>query len=130
MQQGGATGNTALVSTGGLYTVRATDNNGCLSTASRQVEQVLPPTASNFSSSGVLGAGTCSVQLNALATGNAFVFTGPGGYVFSNVYRTGGTYAVFGQNVKLPGTYTLTIYSGPGCAPVTYTTEVTGTACP
>lgn len=51
---------------------------------------------------------TCPVRLAGRATGPLFIFTGPSGYVFSNVYRSGGTYDVFGDNVKQPGIYTLT----------------------
>ncbi len=87
----------------------------------------LTPVATGFRASGEPGPGNCSVQLLATATGDRFVMTGPSGYVFSAVYRNAGTYAVTGLNVRQPGVYTLTVYSG-SCS-VTYTTEVYGKGC-
>ena len=84
--------------------------------------------ASGFGTSGELGPGSCVVELLGRARGNAYVVEGPNGYVFSNVYRSGGSRELVGFRVSRPGTYTLTVYSGSCRA--TYTTVVSGTACP
>ena len=78
---------------------------------------------------GVLGSPTCSIDLTTTATGKAFVFTGPGGYVFSNVYRKEGTYTIQTKGITQPGIYTIAASAGTGCAPVTTTFEIKGTAC-
>ena len=83
--------------------------------------------ASEFKASGSLGVNGCQVQLLARGVGESFVMTGPGGYVFSSVFRTAGSYSVSGLDVKEPGTYTLTVCSGSASA--TYTTVVEGSAC-
>ena len=122
------------VSAGGSYTGLAGQSGGCVLTGEVTVGSGgIPPSAIDFRASGVLGAGSCTVRLIGTGTGNAFVMTGPGvdspnGYVFSNVYRNAGTYPIDGRDVRQPGTYTLTVYSGSCSA--TYTTVVTGTACP
>ncbi|OIN56655.1 beta strand repeat-containing protein [Arsenicibacter rosenii] len=96
-------------------------------TASPPLPCGLPPAAISFRASGDIGPDNCSVPLLATATGDRFVMTGPSGYVYSTVYRNAGTYSVTGLNVRQPGVYTLTVYSGSCTA--TYTTEVAGTAC-
>ena len=77
-----------------------------------------------------LGPNNCSVLVNTQAQGNSFVFTGPDGYVFSNVFRNAGTYPVSAPITK-PGTYQLTItyddYCGKSTATKSFT--VTGEAC-
>lgn len=88
----------------------------------------VPPSATNFHASGTLGAGNCSVQLSATASGRNFQFTGPGGYVFSNAYRyCQENITVYANDVKLPGIYYLKVDGGG--EPITYTIEVGGTAC-
>ena len=88
-----------------------------------------PPSATNFHASGTLGSGNCSVQLSATASGRSFQFTGPGGYVFSNVYRScQENITVYANDVILPGIYYLKVDGGG--EPVIYTIEVGGTACP
>ncbi len=102
--------------------------NGCSNTSTASVslgDQL--PTITNFLASSPVGNGTCSVQLTATGTGPTFTFTGPNGYVFTNVYRLAGTYNVSALDVKVPGTYTLTIDNG-SCQ-TTAQVEVTGTAC-
>ena len=103
--------------------------SGCVLSGTLTVsEGGIQPTAMNFRASGVLGSGSCSVQLLATATGDRYTVTGAGGYVFSNVYRTVGTRELLGFTVTQPGTYTLTVYSGSCSA--TYIIVVGGTACP
>lgn len=96
-----------------------------------EVQTALPPTiAGSLTAS---GPASCSspARLKAPAAGSSFVFTGPGGYIFSNVYRNSGSYAAFADGVKLGGTYTLTVSSGKGCPTATSTVVVQGpTNCP
>ncbi len=47
------------------------------------------------------------VSLNATGTGNSFVITGPDNYVFSTVYRSIGSHAVYATGITQPGQYTL-----------------------
>lgn len=86
--------------------------------------------ASNLQVSGTLGVGNCSVSITGTGTGKAFVFRGPGGYVFSNAYRSCSPHSIFANGITKPGTYTLDVY-GDGIFPLaTYSVEVTGSACP
>lgn len=50
----------------------------------------------------------CPARVIGQATGTSFVFTGPGNYVYSNVFRQAGTYTVSGIDIKKEGIYTLT----------------------
>lgn len=103
--------------------------SGCSNTASASIslgDQL--PTITNLLASSPVGNGACSVTLTATGTGPKFTFTGPNGYVFTNVYRSAGTYNVSAMDVKDPGTYTLTIDNG-SCQ-TSAQVDVTGTACP
>ena len=97
-------------------------------------DYALTPAVSNLISGGPLGAQHCQVRLSAMAVGQSFIFTGPGGYIFSNVYRRAGSYPISAEQITKPGTYTLTIYSGAGCdglqKTASYSVQVAGTACP
>jgi hypothetical protein len=126
----GNTFNPANAGGGGIISYSVTSANGCSASTSQSVtvSGQLPP-ITNFIASGSLGNGNCSVQLTATATGNSFVFTGPQGYVFSNVYRNDGQYRVFANQVVQPGIYTLTAYGSGGCQTSQQLT-VSGTACP
>ena len=116
------------VTAGGSYTGLASQSGDCTQSGTVVVSSGgIPSSASDFRPSGSLGQGSCTVRLVGTGTGNSFVMTGPDGYVFSNVYQTAGTYSVEGLNVRLPGTYMLTVYRGICSA--TYTTVVSGTAC-
>ncbi|WP_218160686.1 beta strand repeat-containing protein [Arsenicibacter rosenii] len=116
------------VTTAGQYTVIAIGTSGCMSsTTVTVISGGVQPTASNLVASGVLGGGVCQLTLSANIVGDRAVFTGPGGYVFTNAYRTPAARTVTAPMVKQPGTYTLKVYSG-NCESV-YTIGVTGTAC-
>lgn len=86
---------------------------------------VPPVNISNLLVSNTLGNGICMVTINGIANGVSFVFTGPNGYVFSNVYRNGGTYSVVANGVVEPGQYTLTAsYPANNCGTTTTTQTV------
>ena len=88
------------------------------------------PTTSDLAVSVALGSTPgCTATLTATGNGTSYVFTGPNGYVFSNVFREFGTHQATASGIKEPGTYTLTVY-GPGGDAVTQTVNVTGQACP
>ncbi len=57
----------------------------------------------------------CPVRLRGAGSGQTFVFTGPNGYVFSEVHRTAGTYQPVAFDVRVPGMYTLQAGASGGC---------------
>lgn len=74
----------------------------------------------------------CPVRLLGQGVGTSFVFTNSQGYVFSNVYRAGGTHSVFAEGIKQPGVYTLTATYNAECgsgAPVSQSVTVSK-SCP
>ena len=97
------------------------------------INSPLSLSASNLTINGTLtlGAANCPARLTGLGWGKAFVFTGPGGYAFSNAFRNfilGGT--IEARDIRLPGIYTLTVYGNPDQTPVTYSITITGQGCP
>lgn len=81
----------------------------------------------------VSGNASCAnpVRLTAPVWGQSFVFTGPNGFVFSNVYRTAGAYTAYAEGVKLGGTYTLSVSDEEGCRTVKSMIIVQGpSTCP
>lgn len=130
-----------IIRTPGAYVVTATDVNGCTMVSNTlSIGQLLPPPAVILSLT--TNESACPVRLIGRATGTSFVFTGPhvaspgvatpNSYVFSNVYRSGGTYDVFGDKVKQPSAYTLTAIYINECGsstPVSQTVTVTR-SCP
>ncbi|WP_177225961.1 hypothetical protein, partial [Arsenicibacter rosenii] len=112
-----------------------TNASGCTAVAGTGVivNSVLTAQATQAVVSGVLGSGSCSVQITGTGIGDRFLITGPGGYVFSTVYRVGGTHP-FATTVTItkPGTYTYTAWYTNPCGGVSQdrrTVIVTGTAC-
>lgn len=125
---------TTTVSQAGTFTVLVQSVGGC--TASTTITVSGSPTPVQGATAGLItasGPASCGLpaRLTAPTTGNTFIFTGPGGYVFSNAYRNAGSYTAFAEGIKLGGTYTLTVSSGPGCSTATSTVIVQGpTSCP
>lgn len=124
-----STGLTYQTSAGSSTPVTATCTVGsCQTVATGQLNVVAaaPPTAAIFSLTADESA--CPVRLTGQATGSSFTFAGPNGYVFSQVYRQGGTYPVSGINLLQTGKYTLTSVYRNQCGvsqPVTQTVTVT-----
>ncbi|WP_218160723.1 beta strand repeat-containing protein [Arsenicibacter rosenii] len=118
-----------------VYSVSGTQN-GCLGEASTTVSVSCVDAiarAISVTLASALGPGNCTVSLQGQGTGSSFIFTGPGGYVFSTVYRRTGTYSLNAVNVTQPGTYTMTARATNACGKEsvdTITYVVTGTACP
>ncbi len=116
------------VSAGGSYTGLAGQAGCVVSNTVVVIQGGVQPTISSAQATGTLGSGSCSVPVQAAGYGDRYVLTGPGGYVFSVVYRTAGERSVSFPAVVRPGTYTLTVYSG-NCV-VIRPVAVTGTSCP
>nr|WP_293839748.1 lamin tail domain-containing protein [uncultured Arsenicibacter sp.] len=114
----------------GPYSVSAINAVGCLATGSVLVqENAAPPLVpGTFVPTNMLTCPqpgqTATAGLGAVATGTGFAFTGPNGYVFSNVYRQPGTYNIFADGITQPGTYTLTI-TNQGVVVGVYTAGIT-----
>ncbi len=119
-----------------VYRVTVTNGSGCTAVASATVivNSVLTAQATQAVVSGVLGAGSCSVRITGTGIGDRFEITGLGGYVFSTVYRNGGTHPfATTATITKPGTYTYTAYYINPCGGLSQdqrTVIVTGTACP
>lgn len=79
---------------------------------------------------GVLSTTTCQVGITAIGTGRSFVFAGPDGYTFSNIFRQCGTYSIRADKITKPGTYTLTIYGENESDKTIIPIQVTGMECP
>lgn len=119
------------VTSAGVYTITA--GNGLAGCQSRTVVDVSQAINILIGSLTVSGPASCTApaRLTAPVTGSRFVFTGPGGYVFSNVYRNVGNYTAFAGGLKAGGTYTLTVYGREGCPATSSSIVVPGPdSCP
>lgn len=91
------------------------------------------PSITNLLSVNPGNTGICGTTIQGQAVGNSFVFTGPNGYVFSNVFRNAGSFNVFANTLKEPGQYTLTVtFPANNCGTATTATQtitVGGTKC-
>lgn len=129
----GATGSSLTVTAGSSTTIlTATCTVGsCQATASGNVVGIaLPPPAQILSLS--TDESACPVRLLGRGVGSSFTFTNTQGYVFSNVFRTGGSHELRGLAVSQPGVYTLTaIYTNECGSSVPVSQMVTvSKACP
>lgn len=127
--------NLAVGSSRTMYFAATDNTNGCTRTVSVSVtsNSGTPTSIESLSVSGTLGSPVCRVELVGRATGASFVFTDAQGYVFSNVYRSAGTYNVVGRAVTRPGVYTLTVNNTNECgnsSSVSRTVTVGGSQCP
>lgn len=115
---------TVTVSLVGSYSITAQNAEGC--TASTTIAVSGGTTAASAGIITVSGPASIGnpARLTAPASGFTFVFTGPAGYVFSNVYQIPGLYQAFANGVITPGLYTLTVYGSPGCPPAVSTVTV------
>lgn len=86
-----------------------------------------PTDASIVASGPVPCEGTTSIT--GTGTGNTFVFTGPGGYVFSNTFRDAGPHSLVANGIKQSGSYMLLVYGAEGCLSTIKTVTVDGGAC-
>jgi gliding motility-associated-like protein len=99
---GTATGNITAVTTGGSYTVTATDGSGCTATASANVTQnTTPPTVSIAAAADITCANTSTTLIAQPLNNLTFAWSG------------GGTGAI--KNVTAGGTYTVTATNTAGC---------------
>ncbi|OIN56300.1 hypothetical protein [Arsenicibacter rosenii] len=91
------------------------------------------PSISNLISVNPGNTGICGTTIQGQAVGNSFIFRGPNGYVFSNVFRNAGTFNVFANTLKEPGQYTLTVtFPANNCGTATTATQtitINGTKC-
>ncbi len=130
----GMSGSVMTVTAGSsTSTLTATCTVGiCTTTAAGQIVigGVLPPPAQILSFTSDETA--CPVKLTGKGIATSFTMTGPKGYVFSTVFREGGTREAIGLNVQQAGVYTLTATYTNSCgtsAPVSRTVTV-GRSCP
>lgn len=114
------------------YTATITDASGQTATAITSVINVISVVSGIITSFRAAGPTSCAAptSLAATAPGMSFVITGPGGYVFSNVYRTYGIHPVLALGIKQKGQYTLTTYGPPDCPTFTSQLIVEGETCP
>lgn len=86
------------------------------------------PGSSNLVVSGPVSCGN-AVKVTGTGTGgNTYVFTGPNGYVFSNVFRNTDAQQLIADNIVTPGVYTLNTYNRI-CQTGQNSVTVGGSAC-
>lgn len=119
-----------------VFSVTGLNGQGCTGTALATVTvecgELIQARASSLIVTSSLGPNNCSVSLQGSGYGTGYTITGPGGYVFSAVYRKVGYYAVNAPNITKPGTYTMTVSYADACERITSETMtyvVTGEAC-
>jgi hypothetical protein len=118
-----------------VYSVTGS-SNGCSARATATVsvtcgKQVMADAISTTVTQ-ALSPANCAVSLRGTGYGTGFAFTGPGGYVYSAVYRRVGNYTINAPNVTQPGTYTMKVSYTDACrrtSSATMTYVVTGEAC-
>ncbi|OIN61056.1 hypothetical protein BLX24_02995 [Arsenicibacter rosenii] len=102
------------VSEAGSYAITAGNAlpDGCTAVTTVVVKKGLPAVAISYPATVPMSGTTTAISF--MAQGISFVITGPGGYVFSNVYRESGQYQVVAQNIVQPGQYLLQINGEDG----------------
>ena len=114
-------GNTAVVTTAGVYSVTVTSASGCSAVAQTTVtsEQRVPP--ASLSNDGPLSAGKTRVTLTA---------SGGQTYAFSNGASQPGGPTSNTASVSTPGAYQVTVTSAQGCTATASTSVAMSTTAP
>ncbi|MBD2704519.1 cadherin-like beta sandwich domain-containing protein [Spirosoma sp. BT702] len=125
-QQGGSGGNTAVVSTSGVYSVTATDANACSSTANVSVSGNTTPTPVTLTASGTLSCTNTAVTITATPGFDSYIFStgaaqqgGSGGN--TAIVSTTGVYSVTATNAAACSSTTNVTVNGDGPSPINLT---------
>jgi large repetitive protein len=98
---GGGIGATKAVTATGIYTVTATDGNGCQGTSSVSVtNNITAPTVAITPSAAALNCSITNIDLAATGTGSTYAWTTAGGTILSGA-------ALHTCTINAPGTYTV-----------------------
>ncbi|GAB3993635.1 hypothetical protein GCM10028807_29400 [Spirosoma daeguense] len=116
-QQGGSSGNTATVTTAGMYSVSATNASGCISSTMITVAGSTTATPVTLATSGTLSCSTPSVTLTATPGFTTYIFS-------AGAAQQGGSSGNT-ATVNVAGIYSVTAINASSCQSTT-TVTVTG----